>query len=707
MNILQILPSLDVGGVETGTVDLARYLVKHGHKAIVVSGGGRLVRELDIAGSRHYTLPVGKKSLFSVIAMIGKLREIIRKEDIDIVHARSRVPALIAYFACKMSNRVLITTAHGYYKKHFLSESMGWGKRVIVASNVMARHMAETFGVPHQRIRLIPRGVDMTRFNFIERSSRYSEYFTVGMVSRITPLKGHADFVRAVAVLNRKIPKLKAIIVGDAPKPKYKEDIELLVRRFGLGQVVEFVPATGDVPAVMAKLDVLVSATLTPEAFGRSIIEAQASGVPVVSTKVGGVVDIIDDGVNGLFSAVQDPKDMADKIWMLYNDRRLGERMALEAKRKVDTYFKSDMMMEKTVAVYEEAVKATNILVIKISAIGDVILSIPSLKALRHKFPGAVIKVLVGLEAREVLDRCPYINELLVCDFKGRHKGLKGLWSLSRQIQREMFDITVDLQNNRKSHLLSALGLAAQRYGYDNGKLSFFLNNSIKNDAPYLDPIDHQLRVLKLLGVKGIEKSLEMWPSDSDCERADAMLKDAWAFQGQMLVGINVRASSRWVSKNWPAAFIAELCDRLAREFNVRTVLTGARGDAAYAESIARMTKSKPLVLAGKTSVNELYAVMKHLKAYVTPDSAPMHIACAAGTPCVALFGATDPKRHLVGSSLCTVLSKADEFDCAPCYSPNCQKKPNCMKSIKVEDVFRALAPYVAHKNSPVEGAAA
>ena len=83
MNILQILPSLDVGGVETGTVDLARHLVKNGHKAIVVSGGGRLVRELDAIGARHYSLPVGKKSLFTVISMIGKLEEIIRKEDID------------------------------------------------------------------------------------------------------------------------------------------------------------------------------------------------------------------------------------------------------------------------------------------------------------------------------------------------------------------------------------------------------------------------------------------------------------------------------------------------------------------------------------------------------------------------------------------------------------------------------------------------
>ena len=126
MNVLQILPSLDIGGVETGTVDLARYLTKNGHKAITVSGGGRLVRELDMPLSRHYTLPVGKKSPITIIRMIHALRDIIRKEDIDIVHARSRVPALTAYIACKITNRPFVTTAHGYYKKHLLSEPMGW-----------------------------------------------------------------------------------------------------------------------------------------------------------------------------------------------------------------------------------------------------------------------------------------------------------------------------------------------------------------------------------------------------------------------------------------------------------------------------------------------------------------------------------------------------------------------------------------------------
>jgi ADP-heptose:LPS heptosyltransferase len=128
--------------------------------------------------------------------------------------------------------------------------------------------------------------------------------------------------------------------------------------------------------------------------------------------------------------------------------------------------------------------------------------------------------------------------------------------------------------------------------------------------------------------------------------------------------------------------------------------LTGSKDDAAYAEEIAAMTKSKPLVAAGRTSINELAALVKHLRAYVTPDSAPMHVACAMGVPCVALFGPTDPKRHVVPNENCTVISRIDDFECAPCYKPACQKRSSCMKKITVEDVMGSLRSYLGSKTA-------
>jgi lipopolysaccharide heptosyltransferase II len=689
------LPSLDVGGVETGTIDLARYLVEHGHKAITISSGGRLVRELDKINARHYNLPVGKKSPVSVIKMVGKVVEIIRREDIDIVHARSRVPALIAYFACRKTGRILITTAHGYYSKHLLSAVMGWGRYVIVASNIMAKHMVHDFGVPYDRIRLIPRGVDLSRFSFRDPDLYRPKGFTIGMISRITPLKGHPDFIKAVAILNRQIPQLKAIIVGNAPKEKYREDLGLLIRRLGLSRTIEFFAATQDVPAVMKDLDVLVSATTTPEAFGRVIMEAQASGVPVVSTKVGGVVDIVEDGKTGLLCMPQSPKDMAEKVLRLYKDKDLWNGLVKEGRRYVESNLTLEQMTGKTLKVYEEAIKVQNILVIKMSAIGDVILSTPSLKAIRAKFPNAKINALVGVQAREVLDRCPYIDDVIVCDFKERDRGLSGLMRLGKDLRKGCFDIVIDLQNNRKSHILAFLSLAPMRYGYDNKKLSFFLNKRIKDDAPYLDPLEHQFRTLRLAGVKPVDKTLELWPSESDEKYAQKFLEDNWAKEEQALIGINVRASLGWDTKNWPPSYIAELSDRLAKEFKMRTVLTGTVDDVELAGQIAKAAKSKPIVAAGKTSIAELAALMKHFELYITPDSAPLHIASASGIPVIALFGPTEPEKHVVRSDSCVVLCKAVEMKCSPCYKPSCGKRNTCMRKITVDDVLDVIRRYL------------
>ena len=695
MNILQILPSLDVGGVETGTIDLAKYLVARGHKAITVSSGGRLVRELDAIGARHYNLPVGKKSIFTIVRMIKELRDIIRKEDIDIVHARSRVPAIIAYFACKASGKAFITTAHGYYKKHLMSEAMGWGKYVIVASNIMAKHMVDHFGVPYDRIRLIPRGVDLDRFRFRDPVTYRSPWFVIGMVARITPLKGHADFIKAVSILSRQIPNLKAVIVGEAPKEKYREDLELLVRRLGLINTISFLPATNDVPDIMKGLDVIVSATITPEAFGRVIIEAQASGVPVVATQVGGVVDIIEERKTGLLCASQNPQEMAGNILELHKDRRLWTDLAIESRKHVESCFNLNKMMDKTITVYEEAIEIVNILVIKISAIGDVILSVPSLRAIRARYPKANIKVLVGMQSMEVLDRCPYINDKIVCDLKGKDRGLIGLWRLGRELRSSCFDIVIDLQNSKSSHILAALSLAALRYGYDNKKFSFLLNKRIRDDAPHLDPIEHQFRTLKAAGIKPQDKCLALWPSEAEEKQVDKLLAESWMKPSVGLVGINVRASSRWVSKNWPISNIAELCDRLAKEFNIRAVLTGAEEDAGFAQAIAKVSKSKPIVAAGKTSILELASLIGRFRVYLTPDSAPMHIASSVGTPCVALFGPTDPERHVAPSKHCMVISKKNELKCSPCYSPNCVKNFACMKKITVGEVLTAMQPYL------------
>ena len=560
MNILQILPDLDMGGVERGTVDLARYLALNGHKSIVVSGGGRLVRCLDEIGVRHYELPVGRKSLPTIILMVKQLCEIIKKEKIDIVHARSRVPAIIGFVATKITNTTFITTAHGYYNMHLPSRPMSWGRFVIVASRSMARHMIEDFGVPYDRIKLVPRGVDLNEFKFIDKYDKSEKNigvkrrdFAIGMISRITSLKGHPDFLKAIAIVVRTAPHIKVVIAGETPpsKKRYREELGILTRRLGISNIVNFMGPSEDIPGILSQLDILVLPTRTPEAFGRIIIEAQAVGVPVVASRIGGIVDIIQNGENGLLTFPEDPHSIAEAILKLIKDRTLAHSIILKARDNVEKRYSLAIMTEKTLEVYREALSLKKILVIKMSALGDIILSVPSLKAIRKKFPDAVIKVLVELSSSDVLRGCPYINERIVYDPKLRDAKFWGLLKIASQLRREDFDIVVDLQNNRRSHLLSFLSMANSRYGYDNGKWSFFLNRCIKDTKPLLDPIEHQFKTLGLLGIKRSDEALELWPLEEDEEWADDFLKENWMNSKHLLVGINIGASKRLRSKRW------------------------------------------------------------------------------------------------------------------------------------------------------------
>ncbi|MEW6170937.1 MAG: GT4 family glycosyltransferase PelF, partial [Candidatus Omnitrophota bacterium] len=483
MNILQVLPELNYGGVETGVLDFSKYLVEHGHKAVVVCNGGALIEELKANGVIYYQLPVDKKSPISIFKTVPKLIEIIKKENIDLVHARSRVPAWISYFASRKAQVTFITTAHGYYSRHIFSNAMGWGKLVIAVSKVIARHMVEGFGVPYERIRIIPRGVNLKRFEFILPSNKKHHEVRIGIIGRLSPIKGYSYFLRAMAKVARIKPFVKIWIIGEAKKGKenYKDELTVLVRRLGLGHCVEFLGRRQDIPQLLNQLDISVLSSIVPEAFGRVILESQAAGVPVVATSVGGVVDIIDDNLTGLLVPARDVESLASRILCLIEDKNLCDNLAKNARKKLEENFTLEIMADKTIDVYKEALKIFNILVIKLTALGDAILISPSLRSLRKKFPLGTISCLTTPESAEVLRNCPYINELIIYDSKNKHKGLKGLWLLAKDLQKRNFNISIDFQNNRKSHLLGFLSLSPLRYGYANRKLDFLLNKKTKD----------------------------------------------------------------------------------------------------------------------------------------------------------------------------------------------------------------------------------
>ena len=706
LTVLQIVPSLRIGGVETGTVDLALALMAKGHRAIVISSGGPLTERLEAAGVIHVTLPVHRKAPWTILRMVPRVAELIESHGVDVVHVRSRVPAIVGFLAwrrmaSKVSFReghrqripVFLTTAHGYYSRHLFSRIMGWGRFVIAISERIARRMIDDFGVPPERVRLVPRGVELEKFSWAEpRRTVPNGEWIVAVIGRITPIKGHRELIRAFQIVSKSFPKARLKIVGEPANESALAELKGLVNRLELGERVEFVGREPDIPRLMSHLDLVVLPSTGQEAFGRVLIEAGAAGVPVVATEVGGVSEVVVDRKTGLLVPPADPVALAAGIVTLLKDRNLAVELSQAARRRVESLFSLGRMVDQTLKVYEEASQRLKILVIKLSAIGDVALATPSLRALRARFPKAQITVLVGREARELLHRCPYLDDLIVFD-SPRDGSPLGLLRLGTKLAKRQVDLVVDFQNNRVSHWLGLLSGAPQRYGYAGRRWSRLLTHSVKQSEVPTPPVEQQFRLLRALGIQGASDPLELWPGPSDEAKAGALIEEAWVAENQPLVVVHPGGHPRWLSKRWPPSRYAQLIDRLATVAKARVILTGSSAEARLAEEIHRSTHAKPILAVGRTSLNELAALVHRADCFVGGDTAALHIAAAVGTPLVALYGSTDPVRHLPPTPKVKLLKK--QLPCSPCYHRRCPRvgsgQMECMRLITVDEVLQAV----------------
>jgi lipopolysaccharide heptosyltransferase II len=248
--------------------------------------------------------------------------------------------------------------------------------------------------------------------------------------------------------------------------------------------------------------------------------------------------------------------------------------------------------------------------------------------------------------------------------------------------------MVIDLQNSRASHILAALSGCINRYGYNNKKFAFLLNHRVNDQDPSVDPVTHQFRILKMLGIDLLNNALELWPSSEDEKNVDELLNSQWLSQAQKVVGINISASARWNTKLWPMEHVISLCEELGAK-DIRVVITGTAQDQAQANVLINSLKNTKIINAcGKTNINELAVLIKKCQVFISPDSSPLHIASAVGTPFIALFGPTDARRHLPPGSNYVVISK--KLNCSPCYKTKCRHK-RCMMQINPAEVFEAV----------------
>ena len=692
MHILQLLPALDVGGVERGVLDLAKGLIARGHQVTVISSGGRLVESLTVLGARHHTLPVHQKSLRTMVACVPEVTRLIAEGCVDIVHARSRVPAWIGYAAARRAQRPFVTTAHGFYRPHLLSRVMGYGRQVIVPSQALADYLVETFRVPRARLRVIPRGVDLETFPFRPPAGPHHGPWRIGVVGRLTAIKGHDVALQAAALLRQRRHDVQLVILGAGPAP-VEERVKAQAAALGLSEAVEWLGLREDVAGALAGLDLVVVPSVYPESFGRAVVEAQATGRPVVASRIGALPELIEDGQHGLLVRPGDPRELAEALQRLITDEALRRRCIEEGRRRVEREWPLERMVDGTIAVYQECLEQPRILIWKLSALGDVLLSTPSLRAVRRQFPKAHITLIVGRAAAELVARCPYLDELIVYDPRRKDRGVRGHWALLKKLRAGAFDLSIDLQNSRRTHLLAWLAGIPVRIGYAR-KWGRLLNRGIRLPRVVLAPIAHQQYLLRQAGLTVDGDALEIWPSAQEDARAQALVGSR--ADGAPVVGVHPGGSGRWKTKRWDLDRWAQLCEALAQR-QVRVIVTGGPEERGLWEALTGAMRARPVNAIGQTSLLELACLIKRCDVFIAHDSSTLHLAAAVGTPTVALFGPTDPARHLPPRFAGQVIKK-DVF-CSPCYSTTCRTITHaCMKRIAVDDVLTAVLGQLAER---------
>lgn len=309
MKVIQILPELNAGGVERGTLEVANALVRNGHESLVVSNGGRLVDELEKAGSRHIRMAVHRKAAAS-LARIPHLRELFLRERPEIIHLRSRMPAWLAYLAWKSLPASLrprlVTTVHGFYSVNAYSAVMTRGEAVIAVSESVRQYILDHYPkTDPSKITVIHRGVDPEDYPlgfapakvwldvWNNEHPQLEGRVPLLMPGRLTRWKGQEDFIRLVARLINEGRPVHGLIAGD-PHPKkmaFRDELENLAESLGVTPHITFLGHRSDLREVMSVSALVYSLSTDPEAFGRISLEAMALGKPVVAYDHGGVAE--------------------------------------------------------------------------------------------------------------------------------------------------------------------------------------------------------------------------------------------------------------------------------------------------------------------------------------------------------------------------------------------------------------------------------
>ena len=366
--IVQILPALVSGGVERGTVEIAQAIQAAGGHAVVISSGGPLVRHIERCGAKHIVLPVNVKNPMRWPRLRRQLKLIFQVENADIVHVRSRVPAWIALTLAKSMGIATISTVHSrfttgsFLKRRYNAKLLDAGQVIAISDYVHGLITSQYIGV-EDRLRVVHRGVDTDIFdpaavsqvriiNFANTVALPEAVSVIMMPARSSPWKGHHILLDALAKL--KDLNFVCLFVGASDgKPGFVRDITEYALARGLEGRFRLTPVVDDMPAALMVADVVVMPSITPEPFGRVVLEAQAMGRPIVAFAHGGAVESIEHRKTGWLASPGDAESLAANIRAALSlEPQARKAFATHARAHIEAHFSTVKMCRETLKIY-------------------------------------------------------------------------------------------------------------------------------------------------------------------------------------------------------------------------------------------------------------------------------------------------------------------------------------------------------------------
>ena len=380
INVLQVIPKLGYGGAETGCYDIAHYLAEQNCSSYIATSGGELLKFVKKNKVGVIKLPVHSKNPLLIILNTILISIFILIKKINIVHARSRAPAWSCYLACILTNRIFVTTFHGTYNfknriKKFYNSVMLRSKLTIAGSNFIFNHVNENYKEylsKKKKLRVIFRGINIDYFNqkniSILKQERLKKdwglsenKFTILMPGRLTYWKGQVKFIEALNILieDYDITNFQAVLLGsDQGRKVYTKKLISLIERYSLGKKIKFINHCKEMPLAYSLADVVVSASIEPEAFGRVAVEAQAMGKPIIASNLGGSKETILNKKTGFLYKFEDPRELAkilNTVIQLNHDEL--KYMGNEGRKNVAKKFDVEIMCESNLREYKKLLK--------------------------------------------------------------------------------------------------------------------------------------------------------------------------------------------------------------------------------------------------------------------------------------------------------------------------------------------------------------